>query len=117
MRLLVHSGGKRPHLRPGGRQTPPHRGNRRRGLGVTFPKTLTLAAAPHTDLFIDPAGADPVLNAPRSLEPMPDNDFQLSARVTVDFGQTYDAGVLLIWADECSWAKLCFERSPQGNPM
>jgi regulation of enolase protein 1 (concanavalin A-like superfamily) len=84
---------------------------------MTFPETLTLAAPPHTDLFIDPAGADPVLNAPRSLKPMPDNDFQLSARVTVDFGQTYDAGVLLVWADDRNWAKLCFERSPQGDPM
>lgn len=84
---------------------------------MTFPATLTLTAPARTDLFIDPAGAEPALNAPRSLAAMPAEDFQLSARVTVEFGQTYDAGVLLIWADERNWAKLCFERSPQGRPM
>jgi uncharacterized protein len=78
---------------------------------------LTITAPARTDLFIDPAGAAPVLNAPRLLGTPPHGDFQLSARVTVDFGQTYDAGVLLAWLDDRHWAKLCFERSPQGAPM
>ena len=40
----------------------------------------------------------------------------MSARVTVDFASTYDAGVLLVYAADRRWAKLCFELSPQGRP-
>jgi uncharacterized protein len=85
--------------------------------------TLTVSAQPHTDIFIDPAaGADAVnaesmLNAATLLGPAPEGDFQLSARVTVDFASTFDAGVLLLWLDERRWAKLCFEFSPAGQPM
>lgn len=78
---------------------------------------LTITAAPRTDLFIDPEGvAEPALNAPRLLGRV-DGDFMLSARVRVPFSATYDAGVLLLYAHERAWAKLCFERSPQGHPM
>ena len=42
-------------------------------------------------------------------------DFRLSARVTVDFRATFDAGVLLLWLDEAHWAKLCFEYTPDGR--
>ena len=46
-----------------------------------------------------------------------EGDFVLSAHVEVDFEQTYDAGVLALWQDGTTWAKLCFEYSPQGQPM
>lgn len=83
---------------------------------------LTAAAAPHTDIFIDPGGAttpnaESMLNAATLLGIPPRGDFQLSARVTVDFAATFDAGVLLLWIDERHWAKLCFEFSPAGEPM
>lgn len=79
---------------------------------------LTVRAPGKTDLFVDPSGTEaPVLNAPRLLGVPPDDDFQLIARVTVGFGHTFDAGVLLVWADERTWAKLCFEFSPQARPM
>jgi hypothetical protein len=79
---------------------------------------LTVQAPGQTDLFVDPSGTEaPVLNAPRLLGVPPDQDFQLAARVTVGFGHTFDAGVLLVWADERTWAKLCFEYSPQGKAM
>jgi uncharacterized protein len=82
-----------------------------------------VAAAPaHTDLYVNPAGASPghaesTLNAPTLVGTPPTGDFQLSARVTVDFAAQYDAGVLLIWVDERNWAKFCFEFSPAGEPM
>jgi regulation of enolase protein 1 (concanavalin A-like superfamily) len=57
-----------------------------------------------------------VLNAPRRLG-QPAGDYQLSARVTVDFEATFDAGVLALFAHEGAWAKLCFERSPRGEAM
>jgi regulation of enolase protein 1 (concanavalin A-like superfamily) len=77
---------------------------------------LTIRSGPRTDLFIDPQGAPPVLNAPRLLGELR-GDFLLSASVTVDFRSTYDAGVLVLHAHERAWAKLCFEYSPQGQPM
>src|SRR5262249_12445232 len=61
---------------------------------------LRIEAGPGTDLFVDPAGAEPSLNAPRLLTSLPDGDFQLSARVTVPFASGFDAGVLLLWANE-----------------
>lgn len=78
---------------------------------------LSISAGPKTDLFIDPQGSsEPVLNAPRLLFDAPGN-WRFSARVQVEFGATFDAGVLLIWAGEQTWAKLCFEYSPQREPM
>ncbi|MFF5181944.1 DUF1349 domain-containing protein [Micromonospora sp. NPDC000316] len=80
---------------------------------------LTVSAQPHTDLFIDPSGSgEPVRNAATLLgELPPEGDFQFSARVTVAFGETFDAGVLLLWRDERCWGKLCFEFSPEAEPM
>jgi uncharacterized protein len=84
--------------------------------------SVSAAAPPRTDIFVDPRNgttptADTTLNAPTLLGAAPDGDFQFSARVTVDFAATYDAGVLLLWVDERRWAKLCFEFSPAGDPM
>jgi regulation of enolase protein 1 (concanavalin A-like superfamily) len=78
---------------------------------------LVGSAGPETDLFIDPAGGAPVLSAPSLLGAAPADDFQFRARVSVEFAATYDAGVLLLWTDDRTWAKLCFEFSPQRQPM
>src|SRR5262245_37295518 len=78
---------------------------------------LRIEAGPVTDLFADPGGGLATLNAPRLQGPVGPGDFQLAARVTVGFGGTYDAGAFLVWADRSHWAKLCFELSPQGQPM
>jgi uncharacterized protein len=75
----------------------------------------TIEAPARTDLFCDPAGGEPILDAPRSLVRV-DGDVLFVARVTVAFAETFDAGVLLAWADERNWAKLCFERAPDGTP-
>ncbi|MEU4220719.1 DUF1349 domain-containing protein [Actinoplanes sp. NPDC026623] len=82
-----------------------------------------LADAPaHTDFYVNPGGedsadAESMLNAATLLGVPPDGDFQLSARVTVDFRSQFDAGVLLLWIDERHWAKFCFEFSPDAEPM
>jgi len=86
------------------------------------PAAVTVRAAPHSDIFIDPGtgaelNAESMLNAVTLLGTPPDGDFQFSARVTVEFASTYDAGVLLLWLDERHWGKLCFEYSPDGQPM
>lgn len=79
--------------------------------------TVIGAAGGSTDLFVDPASGGEFLNAPRVLASAAALDFRFSARVAVDFTATYDAGALLLWVDERTWAKLCFEFSPQGQPM
>lgn len=79
--------------------------------------SLRIAAGPHTDWFTDPQQlAEPKLNAP-ALVGSASGDFLLSARLTVDFAKTYDAGVLVVYASDSVWAKLCFEYSPQREPM
>ena len=83
---------------------------------------LVAAAPPHTDLYVDPSGEDlagtgTTVSPPTLLGTPPEGDFQLGCRVTVDFRSAYDAGVLLLHTDDRTWAKLCFERSPAGQPM
>lgn len=79
--------------------------------------TLTIEAGARTDWFADPAGerelhaSGPLLAGPVA------GDFQLSARVTVEFASTFDAGVLMLYAGDRMWAKLCFEYSPRSEPM
>lgn len=81
-------------------------------------RDLTIAARGTSDHFIDPSTSRATLNAPRVLGSLPrPGDFQLSARVEVEFEATFDAGVLMLWADDLTWAKLCFEYSPTGQPM
>lgn len=80
--------------------------------------SLAIEAGPLTDLFVDPQGKPPKLNSPRQLAEVDgDADFTLSARVTVPFASDFDAGVLLLYVDYQTWAKLCFEYSPQREPM
>jgi uncharacterized protein len=68
-----------------------------------------------TDLFVDPQEAYHVVNAPK-LVFNPDSVFLLSSRIRVAFASDYDAGVLIVYKDEKSWAKLCFELSPGKIP-
>jgi uncharacterized protein len=89
-------------------QVPPARWSARDG------KRLTIEARRQTDLFADPQGGELVLNAARLLGLLK-GDFTLSAMLTVQFGATFDAGSLLIHEGDRSWAKLCLERSPQGE--
>lgn len=79
------------------------------------PSSLEIAAGPRTDLFADPAGADPVLNAPLALGRFA-GDFQLAASMTSTFEATFDAAALIVWAGPRAWAKLALERSPDDGP-
>ena len=77
--------------------------------------SLRAEAGARTDLFVDPGSDAEHLNAPRLLGHVA-GDFTLAARIGVDFRSTFDAGVLLLYAHERAWAKLCFELSPEGKP-
>ena len=78
--------------------------------------SITITAGKSTDLFNDPQGANSIDNSPRLMFE-PQGDFTLSAQVTVDFHSAFDAGVLMVYAHSNLWAKLCFEYSPQQQPM
>jgi uncharacterized protein len=78
---------------------------------------LTLVSGPKSDLFIDPAGDEGARPDAGRWTGLPgEDDFTLSARVTVAFASTFDAGVLLLYLSERRWAKLCYEFSPQRKP-
>ncbi|MFC5291116.1 DUF1349 domain-containing protein [Actinokineospora guangxiensis] len=83
---------------------------------TSSPDQVTIAAGAGTDLFVDPAGSAQSPDAFRLLGEPPAGDYQLSAKVEVGFHATFDAGVLLVHADERHWAKLCCEFTPQGEP-
>lgn len=74
------------------------------------------SALPKTDLFLDPIGDARKVDAAMLLF-QPDAEFTLGACVEVGFQGTFDAGVLVLYQDESNWAKLCFEFSPQRQPM
>jgi regulation of enolase protein 1 (concanavalin A-like superfamily) len=78
---------------------------------------LSITAAGKTDLFFDPAGSSRIDSSPCALFTPPDPAFILSARVSVGFAATFDAGVLLLRGSKEAWAKLCFEYSPQREAM
>jgi regulation of enolase protein 1 (concanavalin A-like superfamily) len=79
--------------------------------------SLTITAGEKTDWFYDPAKKVLLNNAPSSLFVPPDNKFFLRAMVSVDFLSDYDAGAIQIFESDKLWAKLCFEYSPQKQPM
>ncbi|WP_241562590.1 DUF1349 domain-containing protein [Streptomyces hoynatensis] len=99
---------------------------------------LTISAGAGTDWFLDPGTPGRFANAPALIGPLAEagagapgggaagqrgagdgtaaGDFVLTARVTAPLEATYDAGALVVYAGETSWAKLCLELSPQGRP-
>jgi regulation of enolase protein 1 (concanavalin A-like superfamily) len=79
-------------------------------------RILTITAGKQTNLFTDPQKKSAVNNSPKALF-VPQGNFLLSAKVEVDFQSTFDAGILLIYGNDETWAKLCFEFSPQKQPM
>ncbi|MER6421935.1 DUF1349 domain-containing protein [Streptomyces sp. NPDC001137] len=78
--------------------------------------TVEMVSAEKSDLFIDPTAAPGQASADLTrLTGAVTGPFQLSARVTVDFKNRFDAGVLVVWVNETTWLKLCFEFSPGGR--
>lgn len=77
--------------------------------------SVSFAAGPRSDLFVDPGGADAQAGAPLLLA-QPGGDFRLSARVSATLAATYDAAALVVWASPSAWGKLALEYSPQREP-
>ncbi len=86
------------------------------GTAEVVDDRLRLNAGCRTDWFFPPDGRgrrDNVIQASMvTSEPV----FTLSARVSVDFADTYDAGALFARTADDSWAKLAFEYSAEHRP-
>ncbi len=77
--------------------------------------SLTLSAKGKTNLFNSPSGISRVQNAPMVLF-RPQGDFTLSARVAAGLKSVYDVAALVIFQDEDTWAKYCYEYSVDKVP-
>ena len=81
-------------------------------------QTLSLRSAGGADWSNDATGGAQQHEAASLAFVAPSAPFTLSARVRIDGDRTtFDAGALSIWSDKNHWAKLCFENSPDGEPM
>ena len=76
---------------------------------------LTIVAGPSTDWYTSPVDQKATNNAPLLLF-QPGPDFVLTAKVTVEFGAQWDAGMLMIYANDTNWAKFALEKSVSGEP-
>jgi regulation of enolase protein 1 (concanavalin A-like superfamily) len=76
---------------------------------------LEIAAGPKSDWFVDPFDGKMAKNAP-ILAFVPAEDYVLSTKVTVKFTSKWDAGALMLWADDHHWAKFALELSPEKQP-
>jgi len=68
-----------------------------------------------TDWFVDPFDGR-VDNTAPILFFVPGPDYVLNGKVNVSFRSKWDAGALMVWADDHHWAKLSFELSPEKQP-
>ncbi len=76
---------------------------------------LRIEAGAKTDWYISPLDGKKSANAPLLLfQPAP--EFILTARVKVDFRNQWDAGFLMVWADDTTWAKFALEKSAYQEP-
>ena len=78
--------------------------------------SIEIEAGAKTDLFSDPTG-DPIFQNSPLLLFQADEHFLFSARLTATLASKFDAAALVVYANDQCWAKLCFELSPEHEPM
>jgi regulation of enolase protein 1 (concanavalin A-like superfamily) len=78
-------------------------------------KRLSISSGPKTDWFVDPFDGRLANSAPM-LSFTPGNTYVFHSKVQVRFASKWDAGALMLWADDHHWAKLAFELSPSQQP-
>jgi len=74
---------------------------------------LTIQSSGKTDWYVAPTDGQQAASSPLLLFPAA-KDFWFSAKVTVDFKSLFDAGAVVVYADEKNWLKFAFE-SPNGK--
>jgi len=77
--------------------------------------TIEITAKGKTNLFNNPNGKSNVSNAPMLLFE-PNGDFTLSAKVTGQLSAIYDVAALVVYQDEKTWTKFCYENSVKKKP-
>lgn len=76
---------------------------------------LVMTSNAKTDNFIEPDGSLANNSAPVLLAEIDNRKpFTLSARVTPELVETYDAGALYVWAKPDLWLKMAMERDERG---
>jgi uncharacterized protein len=78
--------------------------------------TFTLKSGAKTDYFNDPDGKTVANSAPILLAKI-DNakPFTLTAKLSPEFIETYDAGALYVYSSEKQWQKFAFEQDERGT--
>jgi len=76
---------------------------------------LSIVAGPSTDWYISPMDGKSSSNAPLLLF-RPEPDFVLTAKMNVEFQAQWDAGMLMVYANDTTWAKFALEMSVWGEP-
>ena len=76
---------------------------------------LTIQAGKQTDWFISPIDEKASATAPVALFE-PASDFVLSARVRLDAPKQWEAGFLMAYENDATWAKLALEVSAYNEP-
>jgi regulation of enolase protein 1 (concanavalin A-like superfamily) len=76
---------------------------------------LTIGAGPSTDWYISPVDGKASANAPVLLF-QPTEEFVLTAKVTVEFQTKWDAGTLMVYINDSTWAKFALEMSVYQQP-
>jgi regulation of enolase protein 1 (concanavalin A-like superfamily) len=76
---------------------------------------VTIAAGAGTDAFSPPDGGPEIDRLPGLRLPVPEGEWRVVARVAPAFRATFDAAALVVRSDAGAWAKLAYERSPDGR--
>lgn len=74
-----------------------------------------MTASRKTNLFNSPSGKPKVVNAPLILFE-PEANFTISAKVTGKLKAVYDVAALVVYQDDETWAKFCYENSVNLMP-
>lgn len=82
---------------------------------IDHAQVFSISSGPKSDWFVDPFDGA-IANSAPMLKFTPANTFVFQAKVTVSFQAKWDAGALMLWADDHHWAKLSLELSPQKKP-
>lgn len=76
---------------------------------------LSISAGPSTNWFISPRDGAHTANGPTLLF-RPAQEFVLTAKLTAELPEQWDAGMLMVYVNDRTWAKLAFEKSIYLEP-
>jgi regulation of enolase protein 1 (concanavalin A-like superfamily) len=89
---------------------------RESGQATIDENSVVLTANGETDWFHHPAGQFRKRDVISVVSDIHEKVFAISARVSVDFNSTYDAGAIFVEVDEDNWAKLAYEYNGEKKP-